>query len=229
MKKEFYEKTVFLIPNYLFNFVLNTIYFLLCNILLIIFFVITSITPNNFSLLLFFICLIPFAPSFSTLYYCISKLISEKDIYSYSYFWNFLKNNFLSSFKIYILELFLLLVFIADFQFFYLNMPETKLHLFFAILIILVVSLSFYTLCINTFFIFKAKDILVMSIYFMIKKLPIVFMKFIAIFLSYALVNNISIILLPFIPGLLCIIFYLYDITTIKEIKNKYIKNCLTE
>lgn len=229
MKKEFYEKTVFLIPNYLFNFVLNTIYFLLCNILLIIFFVITSITPNNFSLLLFFICLIPFAPSFSTLYYCISKLISEKDIYSYSYFWNFLKNNFLSSFKIYILELFLLLVFIADFQFFYLNMPETKLHLFFAILIILVVSLSFYTLCINTFFIFKAKDILIMSIHFMIKKLPIVFMKFIAIFLSYVLVNNISIILLPFIPGLLCIIFYLYDITTIKEIKNKYIKNCLTE
>ncbi len=229
MKKEFYEKTVFLIPNYLFNFVLNTIYFLLCNILLIIFFVITSITPNNFSLLLFFICLIPFAPSFSTLYYCISKLISEKDIYSYSYFWNFLKNNFLSSFKIYILELFLLLVFIADFQFFYLNMPATKLHLFFAILIILVVSLSFYTLCINTFFIFKAKDIFIMSIHFMIKKLPIVFMKFIAIFLSYALVNNISIILLPFIPGLLCIIFYLYDITTIKEIKNKYIKNCLTE
>lgn len=229
MKKEFYEKTVFLIPNYLFNFVLNTIYFLLCNILLIIFFLITSITPNNFSLLLFFICLIPFAPSFSTLYYCISKLISEKDIYSYSYFWNFLKNNFLSSFKIYILELFLLLVFIADFQFFYLNMPEKKLHLFFAILIILVVSLSFYTLCINTFFIFKAKDIFIMSIHFMIKKLPIVFMKFIAIFLSYALVNNISIILLPFIPGLLCIIFYLYDITTIKEIKNKYIKNCLTE
>lgn len=229
MKKEFYEKTIFLIPNYLFNFVLNTIYFLLCNILLIIFFVITSITPNNFSLLLFFICLIPFAPSFSTLYYCISKLISEKDIYSYSYFWSFLKSNFLSSFKIYTLELFLLLVFIADFQFFYLNMPETKLHLFFAILIILLVSLSFYTLCINTFFIFKAKDILVMSIYFMIKKLPIVFMKFIAIFLSYSLVNNISIILLPFIPALLCTVFYLYDITTIKEIKSKYIKNCLTE
>jgi hypothetical protein len=229
MKKEFYEKTLFLMPNYLFNFVLNTIYFLLCNILLIIFFVITSITPNSFSFLLFFICLIPFAPSFSTLYYCISKLISEKDIYSYSYFWSFLKSNFISSFKIYTLELFLLLVFIADFQFFYLNMPETKLHLFFAILIILLVSLSFYTLCINTFFIFKAKDILVMSIYFMIKKLPIVFMKFIAIFLSYSLVNNISIILLPFIPALLCTVFYLYDITTIKEIKSKYTKNFLTE
>ena len=229
MKKEFYEKTLFLMPNYLFNFVLNTIYFLLCNILLIIFFVITSITPNSFSFLLFFICLIPFAPSFSTLYYCISKLISEKDIYSYSYFWSFLKSNFISSFKIYTLELFLLLVFIADFQFFYLNMPETKLHLFFAILIIFLVSLSFYTLCINTFFIFKAKDILVMSIYFMIKKLPIVFMKFIAIFLSYSLVNNISIILLPFIPALLCTVFYLYDITTIKEIKSKYTKNFLTE
>uniref|UniRef100_UPI002593BB8C hypothetical protein n=1 Tax=uncultured Clostridium sp. TaxID=59620 RepID=UPI002593BB8C len=59
--------------------------------------------------------------------------------------------------------------------------------------------------------------------------LPIVFMKFIAIFLSYSLVNNISIILLPFIPALLCTVFYLYDITTIKEIKSKYTKNFLTE
>lgn len=229
MRKEFYEKSLFLIPNYLFNFVLNTIYFLLCNILLIIFFVITSITPNSFSFPLFFIALIPFGPSFSALYYCLSKLISEKDIYSHSYFWNFLKSNFLSAFKIYILELFLLLVFIADFQFFYLNMPETNLHLFFAIFIILILSISFYTLCINTFFIFKTKDIFVMSIHFMIKKLPIVFMKFIAIFLSYAFANNISIILLPFIPGFLCIIFYLYDINTIKEIKNKYTTNCLSE
>lgn len=229
MKKEFYERPLFLIPNYLFNFVLNTLYFLLCNILLVIFFIITSISPNSFSFPLLFIALIPFGPSFSTLYYCLSKLISEKDIYSYSYFWNFLKTNFASSFKIYISELLLLLIFVADFQFFYLNMPETKLYLFFGTLIILIISLSFYTLCTSTFFIFKTKDTFLISIHFMIKKFPIVFMKFIAVFLSYILVNNTSIILLPFIPGFICIIFYLYDINTIAEIKNKYTTDSLTE
>lgn len=222
MKKDFFEKPLFIIPNYLFNFVLTTLYFLLCNLLLIFFFIITSKVPNSFNFILLFITLIPFGPAFCTLYYCISKLITEKYIYSHSYFWNFFKDNFISLFKVWIIELIILLIFIADFQFFYINMPQTKLHFIFALFSIITISISLCTLCINTLFIFKTKDIFLLAIFYMTKKIPIILMKFIAIYLAYAAVNNISIILLPFMPGILCIIFFLYDITTIKEIKNKY-------
>lgn len=229
MKKEFYEKPLFIIPNYLFNFILNTLYFSLCNVLLIFFFAVTWKSPTSFSFILLFISLIPFGPAFSTLYYCISKLITEKDIYSHTYFWNSFKDNFISTLKIWIIELLLLLVFIADFQFFYLNMPETKLQIIFALFIILILSVSLCTLCINTFFVFKTKDTLLLSILYTTKKLPIILMKFIAIYLAYAAVNNISFVLLPFMPGVLCIIFFFYDITTIKEIKTKYTSACIAE
>ena len=63
----------------------------------------------------------------------------------------------------------------------------------------------------------------------MTKKIPIILMKFIAIYLAYAIVNNTSIVLLPFMPGILCVIFFLYDITMIKEIKNKYTVPCISE
>ncbi|MBS4955866.1 DUF624 domain-containing protein [Clostridium sp.] len=229
MKKEFFEKPLFVVPNYLFNFILNTLYFLLCNLLLIFFFVITSKIPSSFSFIVLFIALIPFGPAFSTLYYCISKLLTEKDIYSHSYFWSFLKDNFMSSFKVWIIELILLLIFIADFQFFYINMPQTKLHFIFALFSILTISISLCTLCINTLFIFKTKDTFLLAVFYMTKKIPIILMKFIAIYLAYAIVNNTSIVLLPFMPGILCVIFFLYDITMIKEIKNKYTVPCISE
>ena len=229
MRKEFYEKPLFLVPNYLFNFVLNTLYFLLCNLLLIFFFIITWREPSSFSFILLFISLIPFGPSFSTLYYCLSKLITEKDIYSHSYFWSFIKSNFVSSIKVWIFQLILLLIFIADFQFFYLNMPQTNLHIVFAVFSVIVLSISFYTLCINTLFVFNTKDIFMLSILYMIKRLPITLMKFVAIYIAYVTVNNISIILLPFMPGALCIVFFLYDIIIIKEIKNKYTAPCVAE
>lgn len=229
MRKEFYEKPLFIIPNYLFNFVLNTFYFFICNFLLIFFFVITLTAPKSFSFILLSISLIPFGPAFSSLYYCISKLISEKDIYSHSYFWSFFKHNFISSFKIWIIELLLLLIFIADFQFFYINMPQTKLHIIFGLFIILIMSISLYTLCINTFFVFKTKDTFLLAILYMTKKFPITILKFIAIYLSYVAVNNLSFILLLFVPGILCIIFFLYDNSTIKDIKDKYTLSCIPE
>ena len=229
MKKEFYEKPLFIIPNYLFNFILNSLYFLVCNFLLIFFFIVTWTKPESFNFILLSISLIPFGPAFSSLYYCIIKLISEKDIYSHSYFWSFLKNNLISSLKIWLVELSLLLIFIADFQFFYINMSQTKLHIIFGLLIVLIMSISLYTLCINTFFVFKTKDTFILSIFYMTKKFPITILKFIAIYLSYIAVNNLSFILLPFAPGILCVIFFLYDNLIIKDIKNKYISSCIPE
>lgn len=222
MKKDFYEKGIYVISNYIFSFLQNTFYFAICNFFLILFFIITGKIDGSFNLLVLFLCLIPLGPSISALYYSTSKLILEKDIYFASYFWNFYKSNFISILKTWIIELALVFVFIYDYQYFFINLNQKYFHIIFLALILIVIGISFYTLCISSLFNFKIKDIFLLAISYMIRKLPITIMKFIAIYLAYCLSNNVSLILLPFMPSAICLVFFCYDKNTIREIKDKF-------
>lgn len=222
MKKDFYDKSLYTISNYVFGFIQSSLYFAVCNILLILFFVFTTILPRQFNLLLLFIALIPLGPSLSALYSSIGKIISEKDIYFSSHFWNFYKNNFLSTLKIWVIQLIILAILFIDFQYFYLNAPENNIHIIFGVLIIIFMLISFYSLPINSKFEIKLKDLFVLSIYYMLRKLPVTILKVGTFVLTYYLANNISLLFLIFMPSIICFIFFIYDRYIFKEIEDKF-------
>lgn len=222
MKKDFYDKPIYIITNYIIDFFLSSIYLTICNILLILFFIFTSISPDKFNLFLCFVSLIPLGPSLGALYSTTSKLIREKDMYSSSYFWNCYKENFISNLKLWLIELIIITILFIDFQYFYLNMFQKGIHIIFALLIIITSVIGLYAFSINSRFELKLKDLLLLSIYYMMKKLPITILKIVTIALGYYILTYISIVFLIFIPTIICIIFFYYDKIILTEIENKF-------
>ena len=222
MKKDFYDKPLYTISNYVFGFIQSSLYFAVCNILLILFFTFTTILPNQFNLLLLFVALIPLGPSLNALYSSIGKILSERDIYFSSHFWSFYKNNFLSTLKLWLIQLIILAILFIDFQYFYLNAPENNIHIIFAALIAILILISFYALPINSKFHIKLKDLYILSIYYMLRKLPVTLLKVGTLVLTYYLANNISLLFLIFMPNVVCFVFFIYDRYIFKEIEDKF-------
>ncbi|WP_160692194.1 DUF624 domain-containing protein [Clostridium sp. C2-6-12] len=225
MKKEFYDKPLYSISNYVIAFVLSSAYTTICNTLLILFAIFTAISPDIFSVFLCFIALIPLGPSLGALYSTTGKIIREKDIYFSSYFWNTYKTNFLSNIKLWMTELILITILFIDFQYFYLNSPGNGIYMIFIALIVISIIVGFYAFAINSRFELKLKDLIVLSLYYTIKKFPVTILKVAVIILSYYVLRYVSIVLLSFIPTVICIIFYFYDKAIFAELENKFLSN----
>ena len=220
--KEFYDKPIYTITNYIIGFCLSSIYLAICNILLILFFILTAISTDNFNLFLLFICLIPLGPSLGALYSTIDKIIRERDIYFSSVFWNSYKKNFLSNLKLWLIELILITIFVVDFKYFYVNMPQAGIHIIFGLLIAISLVIGLYAFSINSRFELKLKDLLILSLYFMIKKFPTTLLKIVILAIAYYLLKSVSIVFLIFVPSIICTIFSYYDKNIFIEIENKF-------
>lgn len=229
MKKEFYDKPLYSISNYIIAFSLSSIYITICNILLILFVIFTAISPESFSILLCFISLIPLGPSLGALYSTTGKILREKDISFTSYFWNTYKTNFFSNLKLWMAELILITILFIDFQYFYLHSPGNGIFIIFIVLIVISLIVGFYAFAINSRFELKLKDLLALSIYYTIKKFPVTILKVAVIVLSYYLLRFVSIVFISFIPALVCIVFYFYDKVIFEELENKFLSNTENE
>jgi len=225
MKKEFYDKPLHITSNYITEFIINSIDLAICNILLILFLIFTTISPENFNLFLLFISLIPLGPSLGALYSTIGRIMREKDIYSTSSFWSSYKNNFVSYLKIWLIELITITILFIDYQYFYLHMPEKGIHIIFLALIIISFVIGLYAFPINSRFEIKLKDLFILSMYYMMKKFPLTILKIASIVLTYYLSKNISIFFLIFMPSIICFIFLYYDKSIFAELEDKFLSN----
>lgn len=220
--REFYDKPIYAITNYIIGLCLSSIYMGICNILLILFLILTALSPNNFSLSLLFICLIPLGPSLGVLYSTIGKIIRERDIYFSSTFWNSYRKNFLSNIRLWLTELIIITIFFIDFKYFYVNMPQSGIHVVIALLMAISIVIGIYAFSINSKFEIKLKDLLILSLYFMMKKFPTTILKIVVLVLMYYLLKSVSIICLIFVPGIICTIFAYYDKDIFQEVENKF-------
>jgi uncharacterized membrane protein YesL len=223
MKKEFYDRPLYTIPNYIMGFFLISLYLAIANIPIILFLLFTAISPDNFNLLFLFLCLIPLGPSLGSLYSSVGRIIREKDIYFHSHFWSFYKNNFVSYLKLWLIELILLAVLSIDFQYFYFNKYQMGIHIVFATLIIICLLIGLYSFPIYSRFEIKFKSLLILSVYYTLKKFHITILKAAVIALSYYLLTYISIIFIIFMPGIICLIFFYYDKKMLDELENKFL------
>lgn len=219
--QDFYDKPIYTIPSYLFNFLLGGLYFFICNILLVLFFSATLINPNGFSLVLLFISLIPMGPALAALTSSMTELIREKSISFTSYFFKSYKRNFISTLKLWCIILFVLLLLFIDFQYFYLNLAKSGLYIIFVILGIYVLILSSYAIPINSRFELNLKDIFILSTYYTIKKLHITILKIVLIMVAYYLTLKIHNFLTLLIPSVLSFVISYYDNIILKEIESK--------
>ena len=206
-QREFYDKPLFSLLNHISWLLLGGIYFILLNIPLIFFFTVTSIDINQFSIVLLFICLIPFGLALGALYSTMGEIIREKDISFSSYFFRAYKNDFKSNLKVWLLELMLLTLFFVDYQYFYLNMPNKGLHIIFLILGIFVLILGLYAFPINCRFNIKLKALLKIAI----------------TLLAFFIVSKIHAILVLFIPSILCYLLTMYDRPIFNELEQKFL------
>lgn len=223
MKKDFYDQPLFTISNYFIAYFLNSIYFSLCNILLIFFFLLIQVSSDNFSLFSLFVALIPLGPALGSLYCTMGKVVREKELFSSSYYWKSYKNNFLSFLKIWMFFLIVICILLFDFRYFYLNSSQSKLHWIFIIITIVFALLGTYAFSINSRFKITFKNLIILSISYMFKNFGTTILKFVIIGIKYYLTKYLSIGFLMFIPGIICMLFYYYDRSMLSEIEKKYL------
>lgn len=221
-KKDLLDKPLYAIPNYVYALLLSSFYFLICNPLLLIFYIITFINSSNFNFILLFISLIPLGPSIVALYLSMSKLIFEKNFSISSYFFSLYKNNFKSTMKIWLLELLILFLFTMDSLYFYINLPSYGIHIIFILLSIYILIVSLYLFPINSKFEIKFKDLIILSFYYSLKKFPITLLKIAILILIIKISSYIPSLIMLFLPSIISILFVYYDNSIFKEIEAKY-------
>lgn len=218
--RDFFDKPIFTIPNYLLWILQGGIYFFITNILLVLFITVTTINPDSFSLILLFISLLPLGPSLSALSACNSEIIREKSISFSSYFFKSYKDNFLSTLKLWLIILSLFLLMFIDFQYFLLNMSKYGIHIIFEILSVYLLLLTLYAIPLNSRFELKIKDVFILSSFYIIKKLPITIFKAAILVGSIYLISKVNSLLIIVLPGLISFVFSYYDNLIFQSIEN---------
>lgn len=221
-QREFYDKPLFSLANYIIWILQGGIYFIALNIPLIFFYTITSFDVSQFNIALLFICFLPFGLALGALYSTMGEIIKEKDISFSSYFFNSYKNNFKSNLKLWLVQLILLTVMFVDFQYFYFNSPSIGLHIVFLILGIFILILGAYAFPINCRFKLKLKDLFALSFYYSIKKFPTTILKIIITLLVFFIASKLHVLLVLFIPSILCYVFSLYDRPIFEELEKRF-------
>lgn len=221
-QREFYDKPLFSLANYIIWILQGGIYFIALNIPLIFFYTITSFDVSQFNIALLFICFLPFGLALGALYSTMGEIIREKDISFSSYFFNSYKNNFKSNLKLWLVQLILLTIMFVDFQYFYFNSPSIGLHIVFLILGIFILILGAYAFPINCRFKLKLKDLFALSFYYSIKKFPTTILKIIITLLVFFIASKLHVLLVLFIPSILCYVFSLYDRPIFEELEKRF-------
>lgn len=221
--KDFYDKPIYSVTNYIFWFLLGSVYLFLCNILLILFLTVTSANPDTFNLLSLFIALLPVGPSIGALASTMREILKERHVSFSSYFFNSYKNNFKSTMKLWTIILMLLFLMFIDFQLCYLNLTKTGLYIIFVILGAYIAILSLYAIPISCKFELKIKDIFILSAYYSIRKLPITILKIVLILGCCFLALRIPSLLAIFLPSIVCYIVSYYDNMILDDIEERHV------
>lgn len=224
-KRQFGEGLLFSLTNHIYWLIMTNIYFILCNVLFLFFFM--TLQPTFSNITIYFLALIPTGPSISALFYSIGKIIREKDLSPLRDFFHGYKINFKDTMKFWLPLLLVLYILFVDLQYFNSN-PTTInniLSVVFSIAIIVMIILVMYAFLINAGFTFRLKDIWKLSVYYSFMKVKITFgnigIVIILLFLSYL----VSDFLIVFVASLVCYLFMLNSKEVVEDIKINFCKS----
>jgi uncharacterized membrane protein YesL len=191
-KREFGEGPIFTITNYIFWFTGGTIYFAICNILLLltIIAVITSPVPTatdnmDFSYLtMLLISAIPSGPAITALLSAMGKVVREKDVNLTKDFFRAYKQNFKQSLLVWVMELAAIGILLIDLFFFNRQSYGRLLVPLIYVIGIIIIAMGLYAFPLISRFKMKTKDVIRLSFYYTIVKFKITFLNVAAIIIG---------------------------------------------
>lgn len=162
-KNNFIDSKFSTIMNYVFNLSMSSLYFILCNFLLIFGMLFFSFSYKNSILL--FILLLPMGPSITAMFFVMNKLIKHKDIDVTKDFFNSYKTNFKQSLLIWVFELIITSILLLDLYIFSLtqNILSSFGIAFVFVTILFTFLLTFYSFSILSMFKITIKNLLKIS------------------------------------------------------------------
>lgn len=146
--------------NYVFWFFCLNIFFLIFNLPLILFFMFIGLDGIFKYLPLFLLALIPLMPSMTVIFYCMGKLIREKDLDLFFDICRGLKLNFKQSFIIWCGELILILILVSNIRFFTIYKFNLFLTCIFIVISILLLLITPYIFILISRFSIKSYDLI---------------------------------------------------------------------
>jgi uncharacterized membrane protein YesL len=222
-KKEFGEGVVYSLFNYVMWLFASNIYFMLCNILLVIYLIIFANDIIN-SYVLLYIALLPMAPALTALYATVGKIIREKDISVTSYFFKSYKSNFKQAFVLGFIECTAILVSVVDIKYFSSTRYGNYITPFFILLIVVIVSIGLFAFPLLSRFYLKTVDIIKLSFVYSIKKIHITIFNLSSIVCAAFILYRFTSISMFFIFSGVCYLIMFYEMKILNELETKIVK-----
>lgn len=222
--KDFSGGPIYTFANYIYWFILLTFYFSITNIIFFIFLLFLERDFSNISLYL--LSLVPTGPALSALFYCFDKMVKEKDLVPTRDFFSGYRKNFKDALKLWIPSLFIMFILIVDLQYHFVRDTTFSniMSIFFLLLIVLFFLILLYAMQINTFFIFRIRDIYRLSAYYIVMNLKETLGNLGIVFVSLFVASITSNFLLVFF---ICVILYLIFLNSrivLQDVKNNFIE-----
>ncbi|MCM2531262.1 YesL family protein [Neobacillus pocheonensis] len=224
MKKrnEFGEGILFNLTNHIYSLLMTNIYFVLSNLLVLIFFITLKHSFTNITL--YFLALIPTGPSISALFYSIGKLIREQELSPFKDFFHGYKINFKDTLKFWVPLLLVLFILSVDLQYYKAaaSLGHSILFVLILIGIVFLLVLMLNAFLINAGFVFRTKDVWKLSVYYSFKKLKTTFGNIGIVIITLFITAITSNFLIIFIASLVCYAFMLNSKSVVEDIKLKF-------
>lgn len=226
-KREFGEGVIFTITNYVWWFFLGNFYFCIMNIP----FIFAAVAMRNYGTVdinmvsILMLSSIPIGPALTALLSLMGKLTREGDINVTKDFFKAYKVNFLDSIFFWTLGLSIFTLALVNVLFFNNNSGFTITGIIPRIMIFSCIALGFYIFPIISRFYLKKKNILVLSLLYLIKKIHVCIVCIAAAYLLwFILITNKLAVLLPlFSVSIICYLVMLLEKGMLQEIEEKYI------
>ncbi|WP_010677920.1 YesL family protein [Bacillus timonensis] len=224
-KRVYGEGIVFTLGNHIYWLFMLNLYFVLTNVVFLLFFMTLERDFSNIPL--YFLALIPTGPSISALFYCLDKMLKDKDLSPTKDFFTGYKKNFKDSMKLWIPSLVLLFVFFVDLQYFIVSESSfsTVLSIFFLLASGLISLMVLNAFIINLNFAFRLRDLYRLSAYYIIRKLKITLGNIGIIFISLFIISLTNNFLILFFAILIFYLILLNSKDLVEDVQTNFTKS----
>ena len=225
-KREFSQGVIFTIFNYVWWFLLGNFYFWILNIPFI--FVTLGLvnygTIDIYMIIILMLSSIPIGPALTALLSVMGKLTREGDIDATKDFFKAYKVNFLDSVFFWILGIIILTLGWIELLYFNNYSSLTLVKIMPAIIIFICISMWFHIFPIISRFYLKKKEVLALSLTYMIKKIHVCIISIAAAFILWIVFIKIKfvMILLLFFVSIICYLIMLMEKSMLLGIEEKY-------
>lgn len=219
MNELFNAERILTFCNYVMWLFLTNIFFIFCNIPLLLFLFFVGASGISKYILLFDLCILPLGPSITALLYTMGKLVRTKDIYLFKDYFKAYKENFLQSLFIWFLQVCAVSMLYVNLEFFKKISYGYILTPILYICIFIIVIMSFYLYPIISRFHVKNMEVLKLSLVLTISRPLMTFGNVVILLFSLMLIEIKASIFILFIASITCFLIMFFERQLLKELE----------